>query len=177
MHEELGEEYAIWGVGHAGHDIPPGYVPPSVKGSHSISPTDDFVTVSFDAILADHPELYTLEGQVIHKECFINQYVPKDVKLYLIGHSIGAKICTELLARFSASSAATETQRRQASAYLLFPTLERMADTPNGRRLWPILGPLRRPVVLAASLLYRLPESWLTALVRWFLGTPHVPYC
>ena len=115
--------------------------------------------------VSDHPELFTLEGQIIHKQCFIDKYVPEDVTLHLIGHSIGAKICTELLARFSASSV-----KRQASAYLLFPTLERMAETPNGRKLWPILGPLRKPVVLVASLLYRLPESWLASIVRWFLS-------
>lgn len=114
---------------------------------------------------ADHPELFTLEGQVVHKMHFINQYVPKDVKLHLIGHSIGSKICLELLKRFRESD-----DHRQAYAYLLFPTLERMAQTPNGRRMWPMLGPLRKPLVLAVSLIYRLPELWLTTLIRWFLG-------
>ncbi len=107
---------------------------------------------------------------MIHKMHFINQYVPKNVKLHLIGHSIGSKICIELLTRFTESG-----DHRQAYAYLLFPTLERMAQTPNGQRMWPILGPLRKPLVLAVSLIYRLPESWLTALIRWFLGR-HAPY-
>lgn len=103
----------------------------------------------------------------MHKLHFINNYVPNDVELHLIGHSIGAKICLELLSRLASESG----ENRRASAYLLFPTLERMAETPNGRRMWPLLGPLRKPVVLAASLIHRLiPESWLTTVVQWFLG-------
>jgi alpha-beta hydrolase superfamily lysophospholipase len=107
----------------------------------------------------DKPELFTLDGQVNHKIDFIDTYVPADVNLHFIGHSIGAKICVELVKRYR--------DTHNAAAYLLFPTLERMAQTPSGRKLWPILGPLRKVVVFAASLLHRLPESWLTPIVEW----------
>lgn len=125
--------------------------------SHLHSP---FSSLKLVCILLDHPELFTLEGQVNHKFDFIDTYVPADnVNLHFIGHSIGSKICIELVKRYRT--------KYNAAAYLLFPTLERMAQTPKGRKLWPILGPLRKVVVFAASFLQRLPESWLTSVVHW----------
>lgn len=111
----------------------------------------------------DCPGIFTLEGQVQHKFEFIDKYIPEGVNLHLIGHSIGAKICVELVKRYKA--------KHNAAAYLLFPTLERMADTPQGRKMWPLLGPLRKPVILTVSLInWLLPETWLHSIVGWFLG-------
>lgn len=110
---------------------------------------------------SDKPELYTLQGQVNHKFAFVDTYVPAGVKVHFIGHSIGAKICIELVKQYK--------EKHDASAYLLFPTLERMAQTPSGRKLWPFLGPLRKVVVYAASLVNFLPESWLTTIVQWVM--------
>ncbi|KZS08049.1 Lipid droplet-associated hydrolase [Daphnia magna] len=138
LHGELLGKYVIWGLGHAGHDVPKNVILPTIN---------------------DKPELFTLDGQVNHKIKFIDTYVPTDVNLHFIGHSIGAKICVELVKRYR--------KTHNAAAYLLFPTLERMAQTPSGRKLWPILGPFRKVVVLAASLINRLPESWLTTIVQW----------
>lgn len=97
-----------------------------------------------------------------HKIEFIEKFVPDDVKLHLIGHSIGSKICLELVKQFKT--------KHNAAAYLLFPTLERMAETPSGRKLWPILGPLRNIVVMGASVINRLPESWLATIIQWFIS-------
>lgn len=115
----------------------------------------------FFLLCTDKPTLFTLDGQVNHKIEFIETYVPGDVALHFIGHSIGAKICVELVKRYRT--------KHRAAGYLLFPTLERMAETPSGRKLWPVLGPLRKAVVFAASLVYRLPESWLTTIVQWVM--------
>lgn len=112
--------------------------------------------------LPEHPNLFTLEGQIQHKVDFIESYVPKGVELLFIGHSIGSKIAVRLVDRFQSS--------HKTRAYLLFPTIERMAQTPSGRKLWPVLGPLRRPVVWFVSLLNVLPESWLKTMVHWFLS-------
>lgn len=108
--------------------------------------------------LTGKPSLFTLEGQLNHKIEFINTYIPPGTKLHLIGHSIGAKICLDLVKKYHSS--------HDAKAYLLFPTLERMADSPAGRRLWPLLGPFRKPVVMLMSLVHTvIPESWLHWLV------------
>jgi len=114
-------------------------------------------------LFLDNPEIFTLKGQVNHKIEFIDKFIPEGVNLHLIGHSIGAKICVELVKRYK--------ERNNAAAYLLFPTLERMAETPQGQKMWPILGPLRRPVILTVSLInWLMPETWLQSIVSWFLG-------
>ena len=35
LYEELRGEYVIWGVGHAGHEVPPGVTLPCLKGKFS----------------------------------------------------------------------------------------------------------------------------------------------
>lgn len=57
---------------------------------------------------------------------FIRRYVPADVKIHLIGHSIGAWIALELLK-------VDDISERIHQCYCLFPTIEHMADSPNGR--------------------------------------------
>jgi len=115
----------------------------------------------------EHPNLFTLEGQIEHKIDFISKYVPSGVKLHLIGHSIGAKISVELVNHY--------LNDYDVSAYLLFPTLERMAQTPKGQRLALLLGPgsfrssIRSAVVLLASVINKFPESWLISLLHWVL--------
>lgn len=78
-------------------------------------------------------DLYDMAGQVSHKRAFIKQYVPANRKLFLIGHSLGAKVVSELL---KDSQIADHTRK----CYLLMPTLERIGDTPNGRFLTRILA-------------------------------------
>lgn len=113
-------------------------------------------------ILKGNPGLFNLEGQLNHKIEFIDNYVASGTKLHFIGHSIGAKICVDLVKRYQST--------HDATAYLLFPTLERMAETPAGKRLWPLLGPLRKPAVMLMSLIHTIfPESWLYKLVQFVM--------
>lgn len=83
---------------------------------------------------------FNLDGQVQHKLEFIKQYVPHDVKIHLIGHSIGAWMVLQLLKL-------PEIKPKIHHAYLLFPTIEHMRETPNGwiytnivQRFWFILS-------------------------------------
>lgn len=75
--------------------------------------------------LVDNPDLYNVSSQVTHKAEFIEKYVPLDKDIYIISHSFGAKITIELLKR-------EQFRKRIKKCYLLFPTLERIGDTPNG---------------------------------------------
>lgn len=59
---------------------------------------------------------------------FIKTYVPNDAKIYLIGHSIGSWIILNLLKD-------EDISRKVEKCYLLFPTIENMADTWNGKML------------------------------------------
>ena len=44
-------------------------------------------------------KVFTLEGQIEHKVNFIHKFVPDDVEVVLIGHSIGAHIILEIMER------------------------------------------------------------------------------
>lgn len=57
---------------------------------------------------------------------FIKKYVPEDAKLHLIGHSIGSWMVLNILKDNFIS-------KRVTKCYLLFPTIEHMAKTRNGR--------------------------------------------
>jgi hypothetical protein len=70
--------------------------------------------------------LYGFKGQIQHKYDFISRYIPKDKYIYMIGHSLGAKLVVELLKH-------EELCLRTEQTYLLFPTLEHMSETRNGR--------------------------------------------
>lgn len=108
IHEELGKKMPVWVIGQAGHDDPPESSDKSVP------------------VLKDNEKLFDLQGQIYHKASFIERYVPQGVKIHLIGHSIGAWMILELLKTPSIKS-------KIQHCYLLFPTIERMAVSPNGR--------------------------------------------
>jgi len=97
-----------WIINHAGLEIPP-------KHLNMTLPT-----------LTENPYAFALCGQVSHQKAFIDQFVPPGKKLIIIGHSVGGKICVELMKE---NSIAMSIQR----AYLIFPTLEHIADAPFGR--------------------------------------------
>jgi len=110
----------------------------------------------------DCPEIFTIDGQVNHKIEFIDKYIPDGVNLHFIGHSIGAKICVELVKRYK--------ERNNAHAYLLFPVIQRFAESPYGKIVWPFIGPLRKPLTLAVAVINKvMPQAWLHSIVDWFL--------
>lgn len=51
--------------------------------------------------------------------------MPSDVKIHLIGHSIGAWMILQLLEN-------ERIRSRIQKCYMLFPTVERMMESPNG---------------------------------------------
>uniref|UniRef100_A0A0N4ZP62 Lipid droplet-associated hydrolase n=1 Tax=Parastrongyloides trichosuri TaxID=131310 RepID=A0A0N4ZP62_PARTI len=78
-------------------------------------------------------ESYKLQFQVDHKYNFINEFLSKDNELILIGHSIGSYMILKVLPQL------IESGYNPSLVFGLFPTIERMSDTPNGQRLYPIL--------------------------------------
>lgn len=80
--------------------------------------------------LKKYPDLYSLKGQIEHKMRFIEKYVPDNCDLYLVGHSIGSKIVSELL-----KDCAMTKRISVKRSIFLFPTIQKMRETPNGRKL------------------------------------------
>lgn len=99
---------------------------------------------------------------------FIRRYVPADVKIHLIGHSIGAWIALEMLK-------VNDISERIHQCYFLFPTIERMADSPNGRVY---IGWLQRfwlLVYLIAVLFYKCPTILHVLILRMYFYVWSIP--
>lgn len=78
--------------------------------------------------------LFNLQGQEQHKLDFIRTHIPPHITLYLIGHSVGSRMIVDLLKQ------APDLGPRVGGCYLLFPTLERIRNTPAADFLVPFLA-------------------------------------
>ncbi|XP_061158005.1 lipid droplet-associated hydrolase isoform X6 [Syngnathus typhle] len=99
------------------------------------------VLVIPDAYSAADLDPFGLNGQIEHKLAFLRKHVPKKTKLILI-----------------------------VKAVMLFPTIERMAQTPQGKSMTPMLCHLRYLAYLSIFLLSLLPERLKGALVKVVLA-------
>ncbi|XP_066998972.2 lipid droplet-associated hydrolase [Anabrus simplex] len=120
----------VWIVSHAGHEVSRTVTVPKLQCNQY---------------------LYDLRGQINHKVEFIKKYVPRHVNLHLVGHSIGCKIILELLKDPSINS-------QVKKCYMLFPTVERMAVSPNGKFFTGIIKYII-PVILLLSWIFTLFPS------------------
>lgn len=151
LHKALGEKYMIWGISHAGHvKVPENYRTPKLSGNE---------------------DLYSLQGQIKHKLAFIEDYVPESASVILIGHSIGSYISLSLTDQLP--------ERRVRRAIFLFPTIERLYDSPQGRWVWPIVAYLRPMVLILVYLLSYLSTPMQYNLLEWFFSNTHsrIPAC
>lgn len=112
LYEKL--QCPVWIVGHAGHQI--------IDTTYLNIPK-----------LQGNEQLYSLEGQTKSKDEFFKKYVPADARVFLIGHSIGSHICLNLLKD-------PEINSKVAKTYLMFPTIEDMITTQNGKILTNIIS-------------------------------------
>ncbi|XP_017063513.1 lipid droplet-associated hydrolase [Drosophila eugracilis] len=156
LQKELGD-LPVWVIGHAGHDDPP---------EASIREVPQ---------LSGNEELFNLDGQIRHKIAFIEKYVPSDVKIHLIGHSIGAWMILQLLEN-------ERIRNRIQKCYMLFPTVERMMESPNGWVFTKIAMPLYSVFGYIFFSFFNFLPVWLRLMLiqiyflifsipRQFLGT------
>ena len=96
-----------------------------------------------NGVFSGHEDLYGLNGQINHKMAFLKEFLPDACKITLIGHSIGCQIILEIMKQLSLShnqnGKSLQTIDQSLSvhkSYLLFPTNERMKQTPAGRFTW-----------------------------------------
>jgi pimeloyl-ACP methyl ester carboxylesterase len=110
-----------------------------------------------------------LDGQIKHKKYFINDFVPATVHLVLIGHSIGAYMTLELLQHLP--------KDRVEKAILLFPTIERMAISPNGKWATPLLTYFQFLPISFAYFSTFLSNEFKVKLIRWYMKGSNIPEC
>ncbi|XP_030347007.1 lipid droplet-associated hydrolase isoform X5 [Strigops habroptila] len=114
-----------------------------------------------DTDIKELEDVFGLNGQVEHKLNFLKKNVSKDIKLVLIAHSIGCYITLEMMKRAS--------ELQVLRSVLLFPTIERMAQSPQGKLMTPLLCKLRYILYMPVYLLSFLPEGAKASLVRFAL--------
>jgi hypothetical protein len=112
------------------------------------------------------------EQQILDKIKFIQKYMlPKrtrPIRLYLIGHSIGCDIILKMLQLINTN----ETNVRVTKGILLFPVIERMSATPNGKTFSSLFKYFLRPILILLFIVTSLPESLLKSLVNLFYAGP-----
>uniref|UniRef100_A0A1B6CN59 Lipid droplet-associated hydrolase n=1 Tax=Clastoptera arizonana TaxID=38151 RepID=A0A1B6CN59_9HEMI len=130
----------IWILSHAGHELPP---------------------MSINMKMPKNNKLFTLSGQIQHKAAFIKKYIPEDQNIYFIGHSVGAKIVSELLKNENLC-------KRTKKCYLVFPTLERIAETPNAKFFIPLATYFTPTILFFAWIFSCFPNMLRSILVKTF---------
>uniref|UniRef100_A0A3B5KT09 Lipid droplet-associated hydrolase n=1 Tax=Xiphophorus couchianus TaxID=32473 RepID=A0A3B5KT09_9TELE len=136
LHGMLGRP--VWAVSHAGHCAPPDSMD-LVEGRSGSN-----------GAAAARRDVFGLDGQIQHKLAFIRDRVPRGTRLVLVGHSIGCYMILEMMRR--------SPELEVLKAVLLFPTIERMAQSPQGKVMTPVLCQLRYLAYLPLFLLSLLPQ-------------------
>ncbi|CAC5364788.1 Lipid droplet-associated hydrolase [Mytilus coruscus] len=139
----------VWTISHAGHVSIP-------KSADNL------------AIEKASYSVCSLEGQIKHKLTFIKDNIPTNVKLVLIGHSIGCYMILKLL---------DDLDQQVLRCFMLFPTIERMAESPKGQVATPLLKYLRWLGALIVQGLSYLSPHMQFRLILWYFRGKTVPDC
>nr|XP_018908441.1 PREDICTED: lipid droplet-associated hydrolase isoform X1 [Bemisia tabaci] len=139
----------VWIISHAGHELPP-------NALHLKYPT-----------VQDKPQLYDLDGQVTHKVQFIEKYAPEKCDLYFIGHSVGAKIMSDIMKNYP------HINSRIKKCYMLFPTLEHIANAPNAKFFIPMFTYLNRFILFWAWVSTLLPGRLRNMIINGVMYLSH----
>ncbi|XP_011502177.1 PREDICTED: UPF0554 protein C2orf43 homolog [Ceratosolen solmsi marchali] len=139
----LFKKLPVYIIGHSGHTKPPpnmcNYYPDIRTETH----------------------LYDLKGNLEHKAEFIKKYLPPNTKIHLIGHSIGSWFVLNLLKD-------NDIATRVVKCYLLFPTIERMVESPNGWFLTNVILRITPIIIFLSWIFTMLPNFLQEYLVKVF---------
>lgn len=102
----------------------------------------------------------TVHLQVDHKINLIEKFIPEDVEIILVGHSIGAFMSTQIMK-------VARNRRQFIHSFLLMPALERLADTTGWRSLRIALA-FRWLIYMVVFVLSLLRDDLLIDLVGFF---------
>ncbi|XP_053957209.1 lipid droplet-associated hydrolase [Anastrepha ludens] len=150
LYDQLEQKIPVWIIGHSGHEEPS---------------ENSKIAVPY---LKGNENKFDLDGQLQHKKEFIQRFVPTNVKIHLVGHSIGAWMVLQLLEH-------ANIRERIKKCYLLFPTLERMLDSSNGWNFSKIGVPLYTTLGFLIPLFNRLPKVMQTFAVQFYFWLLNIP--
>lgn len=120
-------------------------------------------------VLENKEHLFNLEGQVKHKLDLISNHIDKKSKIHLIGHSVGAWMAIESLHR------ADNLRGRIASVTLLFPTLQKMGETKNGKFVNEVLRNVHVFLLFLYALVYYMPNIISSFLIGLYIKYYSLP--
>ncbi|XP_017879502.1 lipid droplet-associated hydrolase [Ceratina calcarata] len=150
LKSRLPSEVPVWVIGHTGHVQPPSNLAITMPS------------------VSNWEENYSLTAQVKHKVDFIKKYVPEDARLHLIGHSIGAWMILNILKDDSIC-------KRVSKCYLLFPTIEQMAETKNGWFFTRIVSRIAFLLIFLSYIFSFFPKFLQRLLITAFFPIHGVP--
>ncbi|XP_028635231.1 lipid droplet-associated hydrolase [Grammomys surdaster] len=149
LYSLMKSRFPVWIISHAGCS----FIPKDKK----------ILTAPQESNAQKIEDIYGLNGQIEHKVAFLRAHVPKDVKLVLIGHSVGSYIALQVMDR--------APDLPVVHAFLLFPTIERMSESPNGRFATPFLCRFRYMLYAISYLLLKpCPEIIKSFIIQTALG-------
>lgn len=152
LFNSLQGQWPIYAISHAGHSPTEGYpLNPFPKSSHG------------DITAGKSSFPLTLKEQIAHKNEFLERHIPPHSRILLIGHSIGAYIILHILKTCCRASDITK-------AILLFPTIERMAVSPSGKYVTPMVKYFNWLTLSAVGVFSVIPVSVKQFLVKWWLS-------
>ncbi|XP_066906445.1 lipid droplet-associated hydrolase isoform X2 [Halyomorpha halys] len=132
----------VWVLSHGGFESPPYELEvPNIK---------------------NNPELYSVAGQTKQKSEFIEKYIPESKKIYIVGHSVGGKISVELLKDENIA-------KRIEQAHLIFPVLEHISESPNGKLYTSVVQHIVPFLVFLSWMFSMLPKTFQSYLIGLFL--------
>ena len=127
---------------------------------------------------ATRNDYLTLDGQIQHKLAYISDHIPAGKRLIIIGHSIGCYMMLKMLSKDTDNSLVQFCSHCSVQkCYLLFPTIERMAQSPNGQFFTPLLKYFRWIIPLVTIPLLFLSCRVKRFLVERFFGVGQVSEC
>ncbi|XP_064151142.1 lipid droplet-associated hydrolase isoform X1 [Loxodonta africana] len=154
LYSLINGRFPVWIISHAGHSV-------THKDKKIHAALDDSDTQEIK-------DIYGLRGQIEHKLAFLRTHVPKKIKLVLIGHSVGCYICLQML-KYA-------PELPVIRCMMLFPTIERMSQSPNGRIATPLLCWFRYALYALSYLLLKpLPEKIKYLLTRVVFKVKNIP--
>lgn len=116
-----------------------------------------------------------MDAQIAHKVDFIEHFIPSHVKIHLVGHSIGCWMILQILKQRQ------DIKDHVRKCYLLFPTIERMVESPNGWMFTTVILTLYNVFGFFIGLFHRLPffakfllislYFWIASIPKQFIGT------
>ncbi|XP_039760420.1 lipid droplet-associated hydrolase [Pararge aegeria] len=113
--------------------------------------------------------LFNLKDQLEHKLDLIENHINKNSKIHLIGHSIGAWMIIELIHKQS------NLIDRVSSINLLFPTIQKMALSRNGKYVNNVLRKIYKIILFLSTLFYLLPKYVLFYIIGIYIWIKSIP--